>query len=57
MTTTDETDQLPNKVKWGVCSECGYRIVDSDDVACNTEEFEFIHARCVPTSANGGNAE
>lgn len=47
-----DPDGLPQGSKWGVCSECGYRITDRDEVVCNTEEMEFIHERCIPDEQN-----
>ena len=33
--------------KWGICSECGYRITESDkDQTELIDKMEFVHGRC-----------
>lgn len=39
--------KIPKGSKWGVCSECGYRIRPDQDEYTLVEDMEFVHDRCL----------
>lgn len=44
--------QIPKGSKWGVCSECGYRITERDEMQLVGEDMDFVHERCLSDYKN-----